>query len=268
MRWGQIGNSSMCQTPTLRQENPGPRNYPQDLQGTYDFQTRNHLHPFHHQTSGQDDSNIFHQQSVTHQSTIYHTELNSGQLHCHTHDCFQKQIQDLPHNNNPVTRQRQDRNRNQNHKPNQQDWKNHKLHHQVESPNRSLPRSRLYFTASVYFFLLLLFLPSCPSGVWRGGEGRGRGIHLLAHAQHQSQAERAILEIVLYNPVENGGYVTQTYKLTGMFSQAGTSISAEGQIIQVSDVHFAAFSDWASNLARLAPNGQILDILRSVFWSF
>lgn len=50
-------------------------------------------------------------------------------------------------------------------------------------------------------------------------------------------SERAILEIVLYNPVENGGYVTQSYKLVGMFSEAGTSVSAEGRIIQVSGRH-------------------------------
>ena len=47
-------------------------------------------------------------------------------------------------------------------------------------------------------------------------------------------AERAVLETVLYNPVQNGGYVTQSYKLSGIFSPSGTAVSAEGRIIQVS----------------------------------
>ena len=46
--------------------------------------------------------------------------------------------------------------------------------------------------------------------------------------------ERAVLETVLYSPVQNGGYVTQSEKLSGIFSPSGTAVSAEGRIIQVS----------------------------------
>ena len=35
--------------------------------------------------------------------------------------------------------------------------------------------------------------------------------------------ERAVLETVLYSPVQNGGYVTQSEKLSGIFSPSGTA---------------------------------------------
>jgi hypothetical protein len=60
------------------------------------------------------------------------------------------------------------------------------------------------------------------------GAGAGGGVGGDEH--------RAVLETVLYNPVQNGGYVTQSYKLVGAFSPSGTAVAAEGRIIQVSDV--------------------------------
>ena len=52
-----------------------------------------------------------------------------------------------------------------------------------------------------------------------------------------AQRELGILEIVLYESGQNGEYTTRTYKLTGEFSTAGTTISAEGRIIQVSSAY-------------------------------
>lgn len=45
--------------------------------------------------------------------------------------------------------------------------------------------------------------------------------------------ERALLEIVLYEQVENGDLVTYEYKLSGHFTNAGALGSAEGTIVQV-----------------------------------
>ncbi|ESO97891.1 hypothetical protein LOTGIDRAFT_103856 [Lottia gigantea] len=43
----------------------------------------------------------------------------------------------------------------------------------------------------------------------------------------------AILEIVLYETTENGGYKTNSQQLYGYFSPAGTLVGAEGRIMQV-----------------------------------
>lgn len=56
---------------------------------------------------------------------------------------------------------------------------------------------------------------------------------LLVSTSPAKAMELAILETVLYTPVHNGDYVTQSYKLTGLFSPSGTAVSAEGRIIQV-----------------------------------
>ena len=45
--------------------------------------------------------------------------------------------------------------------------------------------------------------------------------------------ERAILEIVLYEHVENGELKTYKYQLSGHFTAAGAKSSAEGTIVQV-----------------------------------
>ncbi|XP_046347588.1 E3 ubiquitin-protein ligase ZNRF3-like [Haliotis rufescens] len=42
-----------------------------------------------------------------------------------------------------------------------------------------------------------------------------------------------ILEIVLFNSVENGDYKTRSYRLNGEFSAAGARVSAEGQLMQL-----------------------------------
>ncbi|KAL8615286.1 hypothetical protein ACOMHN_051778 [Nucella lapillus] len=44
----------------------------------------------------------------------------------------------------------------------------------------------------------------------------------------------ATLECVLYSAVQQGGYVSQTYTVSGAFSPCGTPVGAEGRIIQVS----------------------------------
>nr|KAG5713302.1 hypothetical protein BaRGS_007829 [Batillaria attramentaria] len=48
----------------------------------------------------------------------------------------------------------------------------------------------------------------------------------------------SLVVVVVVVEVVNGGYVTQSYKLTGMFSPCGTAISAEGRIIQRALIHF------------------------------
>ncbi|GFN99564.1 E3 ubiquitin-protein ligase znrf3 [Plakobranchus ocellatus] len=95
-------------------------------------------------------------------------------------------------------------------------------------PFRRLLTSRLLLQLSVSLLLLLLV----PVAVVQGAEESGGG----------QRTGRAILEIVLYNPVENGGYVTQSYKLVGMFSLAGAAISAEGRIIQVRRLVFISIN--------------------------
>ncbi|XP_076452280.1 uncharacterized protein LOC143287922 [Babylonia areolata] len=63
-------------------------------------------------------------------------------------------------------------------------------------------------------------------------EGAGAGV------------ERAVVETVLYSPVQNGGYVTQSYKLSGSFSPCGTAVSAEGRIIQLHPLGLCNSNDY------------------------
>lgn len=46
--------------------------------------------------------------------------------------------------------------------------------------------------------------------------------------------EKAILEIVLHQGTENGEYAIETERLSGFFTSAGSIVSAEGNILQVS----------------------------------
>ena len=50
-----------------------------------------------------------------------------------------------------------------------------------------------------------------------------------------SAKEKAILEIKLYDRLENGELDTFEYTVKGQFSQAGSTSNAEGTIVQVSD---------------------------------
>ena len=86
-----------------------------------------------------------------------------------------------------------------------------------------LPRLLQLVVPLLLLLLLALLLPGAAAQT------------ALETGSARQTTDRAILEIVLYNPVENGGYITQSYKLVGMFSIAGAAISAEGRIIQVSD---------------------------------
>ena len=57
---------------------------------------------------------------------------------------------------------------------------------------------------------------------------------LVYMAMSVQTRERALLEIVLYEPNEFGEYATTLqYQLLGLFSTAGARTSAEGQIMQV-----------------------------------
>lgn len=85
-----------------------------------------------------------------------------------------------------------------------------------------LPCSLLRLLPRIFFLLIFLQLTLL-------GGGRVPG-----QALAQTDGDRAILEVVLYDPVEGGGYSTRSYRLVGMFSVAGASTGAEGRIIQVS----------------------------------
>ncbi|XP_064653338.1 E3 ubiquitin-protein ligase ZNRF3-like [Lineus longissimus] len=59
-----------------------------------------------------------------------------------------------------------------------------------------------------------------------------------------SGREKAILEIVLYEPKENGDYqVTSTRELHGLFTTAGPTISAEGPIVQMHPLGLCNMND-------------------------
>lgn len=51
-----------------------------------------------------------------------------------------------------------------------------------------------------------------------------------------SAKEKALLEIVMHKITKNGEYKTEVEKLIGNFSSAGSTVSAEGDILQVSHV--------------------------------
>ncbi|XP_025090999.1 E3 ubiquitin-protein ligase ZNRF3-like [Pomacea canaliculata] len=67
---------------------------------------------------------------------------------------------------------------------------------------------------------------------------------LLVSTSPAKAMELAILETVLYTPVHNGDYVTQSYKLTGLFSPSGTAVSAEGRIIQLHPLGLCNTNDY------------------------
>ncbi|XP_070572383.1 E3 ubiquitin-protein ligase ZNRF3-like [Ptychodera flava] len=56
---------------------------------------------------------------------------------------------------------------------------------------------------------------------------------LMALTMNAAARDIALLEVVIYDPLDNGDYTTRTYDLEGSFSIAGQKISAEGDIIQM-----------------------------------
>lgn len=57
---------------------------------------------------------------------------------------------------------------------------------------------------------------------------------LLAAASLGAAKDTAFVEVVLFESSPNGDYTTYTTGLQGRFSKAGATISAEGEIVQVS----------------------------------
>lgn len=60
-----------------------------------------------------------------------------------------------------------------------------------------------------------------------------------AAADTSSAAAAAFVEVVLFESSPGGDYTTYTTGLQGRFSGAGAAISAEGEIVQVSQVSFS-----------------------------
>lgn len=55
--------------------------------------------------------------------------------------------------------------------------------------------------------------------------------------------ERALVEVVIYEPSSGGDYTTYTYELEGTFSNAGAATSAEGDILEVHPLGLCNTSD-------------------------
>lgn len=51
--------------------------------------------------------------------------------------------------------------------------------------------------------------------------------------------EKALVEVVIYEHSSGGDYTTYTYELEGTFSNAGAATSAEGDILEVSQLFLA-----------------------------
>ncbi|XP_022109495.1 E3 ubiquitin-protein ligase ZNRF3-like [Acanthaster planci] len=82
--------------------------------------------------------------------------------------------------------------------------------------------------------LLLLAGPvMCQAGESAVDSGSGDGPGNGAAGSPGLTGSRAVVEVVLYDSNLNGDYTTRTLKLTGTFSPAGVTISAEGEIKQM-----------------------------------
>ncbi|MBN3292284.1 ZNRF3 ligase, partial [Polypterus senegalus] len=65
---------------------------------------------------------------------------------------------------------------------------------------------------------------------------------LLAAAAAALAKDTAFVEVVLFESSPSGDYTTYTTGLQGRFSRAGATISAEGEIVQVSSYKFSQLS--------------------------